>query len=76
MRIINTFEKIPTCFTNHVFDLNAWRKYTKELSDELSEKCEKGAKKYDFDHDVLPVINNIFDYSAKYLFILLNNSII
>ena len=59
MRIINTFEKIPTCFTNHVFDLNAWRKYTKEFSDELSEKCGKGAKKYDFDHDVLPVINNI-----------------
>lgn len=59
MRIINTFDKIPTCFTNHVFDLDSWRKYTKEISDALSEKCEQDSKEYDFDKEVLPVLNNV-----------------
>lgn len=59
MRIINTFDKIPTCFVNNVFNLDSWRKYTKEFSYELSEKCGKDAKEYDFDKDVLPVITNV-----------------
>lgn len=60
MRIINTFDKIQNCFTNNAFDLDSWRKYTKEFSFELSEKCEQDAKEYDFNKDVFPVINNVF----------------
>lgn len=59
MRIINTFDKIPTCFTNNIFDLDSWRKYTKEISCELSGKCEQDSKEYDFYKDVFPVINNV-----------------
>lgn len=59
MRIINTFDKIPTCFVNNVFDFDSWRKYTKGFSYELCEKCEKDAKEYDFDKDVLPAITNV-----------------
>lgn len=59
MRIINTFDKIPTCFTNNIFDLDSWRKYTKEISCELSGKCEQDSKEYDFDKNVFPVINNV-----------------
>lgn len=60
MRIINTFDKIQNCYTNHVFDLNAWRKYTKEFSFELARKCELDAKEYDFDREILPVVNRVF----------------
>ncbi len=59
MRIINTFDKIQNCFTNNAFDLDSWRKYTKEFSCELSEKCEQDSKEYDFNKDVFPVINNV-----------------
>lgn len=59
MRIINTFNKIQSCFTNNIFNLEAWRKYTKEVSCELCEKCEQDSKEYDFNKDVFPVINNV-----------------
>ena len=59
MRIINTFDKIQNCFTNNAFDLDSWRKYSKEFSCELSEKCEQNSKEYDLNKDVFPVINNV-----------------
>lgn len=59
MKVINTFDQIQSCFKNHAFDLDCWRKYTKEFSCELSEKCEQDSKDYDFNKDVLPVINNV-----------------
>lgn len=59
MRIINTFDKIPNCYKDHVFDLDLWRNYTKDFSSELAEKCESDAKEYDFDRDIFPVVNNV-----------------
>ena len=59
MRIVNTFDQIQNCFMNHVFDLDCWRKYTKAFSQELSEKCETDAKGYNFEKDILPVINRV-----------------
>ena len=48
MRIINTFDTISSCFIDDQFDLEAWRKYTKTFSCELSEKCEQDSEQYDF----------------------------
>ncbi len=59
MQLINTFHKIQNCFPNNMFDIEAWRKYTKEFSSELCEKCEQDSKDYDFDKDIMPVLNNV-----------------
>lgn len=59
MRIINTFDKIPGCFKNSAFDLDAWRVYARAISPELGEKCERNSREYDFNNDVLPVVNNV-----------------
>ncbi len=59
MRIINTFDKIPGCFKNSAFDLDAWRVYARAISPELGEKCEWDSREYDFNNDVLPVVNNV-----------------
>ena len=59
MRIINTYDKIKNCFSNNVFDIAAWRKYTKDVSAELSKKCEQDSERYDFNKDVAPVLNQV-----------------
>jgi hypothetical protein len=59
MRIINTFDKIQNCYTDNKFNLDAWRKYTKEFSCELSKKCEQDSKEYDFNKQIFPIVNNV-----------------
>lgn len=41
------------------FDLDAWRVYARAVSPELGEKCERDSREYDFNNDVLPVVNNV-----------------
>ena len=55
MKIINTCEKIKTLFPNG-FDVAVWRRYASEISEELPSKCESDAKEYDFEKQVLPVL--------------------
>lgn len=55
-QIINTCDKIKTLFLDG-FDMSVWRKYASEISTELTEKCEKDAKKYNFEEDILPIIS-------------------
>lgn len=57
MKIINTCDKIISVFANG-FDIELWRKYAEEISHELPTKCENDAKSYDFNKDVLPVLEN------------------
>lgn len=57
MKIINTCDKIKSVFANG-FDIELWRKYAEEISRELPLKCENDAKSYDFNKDVLPVLEN------------------
>lgn len=56
MNIINTCDKIKTIFSDG-FHIDSWRKYAEEISKELPSKCERDAKEYDFNKNVLPVIN-------------------
>lgn len=74
MRIINTFDNIAGCFLNGNFSINAWRKYTKSISLELSNKCENDSKDYDFNTDIVPVLNNVIQNKEKS--ILANDSFI
>lgn len=55
MKITNTCDKIKTVFSNG-FNIESWRKYAGEISQELPSKCENDAKNYDFNKDVLPVL--------------------
>ena len=55
MKIINSCGKIKSIFKNG-FSINLWREYATEISEELPAKCENDAKSYDFNKDVLPVI--------------------
>lgn len=57
MKIINTCDKIKSVFADG-FTIDLWRKYAVEISQELPSKCEKDAKSYDFNKDVLPVLEN------------------
>ncbi len=57
MKIINTCEKIKSAFING-FDIVVWRKYASDISKELPSKCENDAKSYDFNKEVLPVIED------------------
>ena len=55
MKIINTCDKIKSVFADG-FSIDLWRKYAEEISQELPSKCENDAKEYDFNKDVLPVL--------------------
>ena len=55
MKIINTCDIIKSTFKNG-FNIDLWREYAGEISEELASKCENDAKSYDFNKDVLPVI--------------------
>ena len=55
MKVINTCEKIKSTFKNG-FDINLWREFATEISEELPSKCENDIKNYDYNKDVLPVI--------------------
>ena len=57
MKIINTCDKIKTTFNNG-FNLDLWREYAAEISKEMPSKCENDAKSYNFEKDVLPVIEH------------------
>ena len=69
MKIINTCEQIKATFVDG-FNIDLWRKYTEEISNELPSKCENDAKGYDFEKDVLPVLdlalnNEKIDFVSK-----------
>ncbi len=57
MKIINTCDKIKAVFSNG-FDMNIWREYAGEISKELPLKCENDSESYDFNKDILPVLEN------------------
>ena len=54
MRIINTFDKIPGCFKNSAFDLDAWRVYAQADFAGAWRKMRTEFEEYDFNNDVLP----------------------
>lgn len=58
MRVINTIDKITSCFPNGKFELSAWQDYIQSFSLPLVEKCRQDAAAYDFEKEILPVLNN------------------
>ena len=57
MRILNTMDRMADCFVDGRFSMSAWQKYIGRFSPQLAEKCRQDAMEYDFERDVLPVLN-------------------
>lgn len=56
MKTVNTVSEILTAFPDSHFDRRKWRKYAESIHPELSKLCEEDTAKYEFEKDVLPVI--------------------
>ncbi|MFI3283761.1 MAG: hypothetical protein R3Y57_01625 [Erysipelotrichaceae bacterium] len=65
MRIINTIESISDCFVDGQFKMSAWDKYVEENHLNIKEICKEDIKNYNFDNDVLPVLNNVIKSKEK-----------
>lgn len=65
MRVINTIDKITSCFPNGKFEIIAWQDYIETFSLPLVEKCKQDAKGYDFEKEILPVLNNAIANNEK-----------
>lgn len=56
MQIINTLQQVRELFPDGCFDREIWRHYAAKIWPELPALCEEDASGYDFECDVLPVI--------------------
>ncbi|MGB4984380.1 MAG: hypothetical protein WBO70_01220 [Erysipelotrichaceae bacterium] len=65
MKIINSISEIYRCFDNGVFSVDDWRNYSFDISKELYLLCEEDIKNYNFDLEVVPVLNNVMVNSDK-----------
>lgn len=72
MRLINTIDTIYDCFIDGQFKMLAWDKYVEKNYLNINQICKEDIKNYDFDSDVLPVLNNVLKSSEKLT--VLNNS--
>ena len=56
---IDTYSGMVELLNSPKFSLSAWERYARSLSDELPAKCMKDAASYDFERQVLPVIERV-----------------
>ena len=65
MQIINTLQQVRALFSDGCFEREKWRRYAADIWAELPALCEQDAAAYEFDRDVLPVIENALrDHAA------------
>ncbi len=65
MKIIDTFEGIERCYKNGKFQKSEWDKYMNEYLPFAKERIENVAEKYNYQKDVLPVLNNLIENRDK-----------
>lgn len=58
MKIVDTYKDLLNAFPTSKFDFETWKKYASKISPSLPEEVLKDASKYDFNNEILPVINN------------------
>ena len=59
MKIIDTLPQIIDCFVDDVFNMERWENYANAISPRLAVKLKNDIANYDFQNDVLPVLNNV-----------------
>lgn len=60
MKIIDTYCAACAVFSQGHFDLHVWRRYADGIAPGLAEKVEQDAYEYDYERDVLPVLERFF----------------
>lgn len=65
MRIIDTYTEIISLFSQREFSMSLWRTYANSISIYLSQQVENDAKLYNFEKQVIPVINNALNNTEK-----------
>lgn len=65
MKIINACADIDSFFPDGKFTLATWRTYADSFSAELASKCIDDIADYDFEQDVLPVVQTALDNREK-----------
>lgn len=61
VRIIDTFQDIDKCFTDTGFCKEKWNQYISYHLPYAKEMIEKDGAKYDFEEQVFPVLNAVYD---------------
>ncbi|ODU54604.1 MAG: hypothetical protein ABT01_08125 [Clostridium sp. SCN 57-10] len=56
IRIVDTYDQIRQLFLHTPFDLHRWRTYAACVSPQLPDKCERDARDYDFQNEVMSTI--------------------
>ena len=67
MKIIDTYSEIFNCFEEGKFDISLWEKYADSIFPNMSNKLKEDSKDYDFEKEILPVIQNLFKSKEKAL---------
>lgn len=67
MKIIDTYGKINNCFIEGKFDISLWEKYADSIFPNLSNKLKEDSKDYDFEKEVIHVIQGLLKSKEKAL---------
>lgn len=59
MKIIDTYHKIADCFNDGVFNIENWQRYSDSISTGLAVKLKSDIADYDFQKDILPILNDV-----------------
>lgn len=59
MQFINTYNDITSCFSLEKFCFELWELYAARISEFLPNKVEADASEYNYNNEVLPVINSL-----------------
>lgn len=65
MHIIDTYCDIRQCFPHGRFDKHSWNIYAQKISPYLIDKLENDVKKYNFELDILPVLQSLIQNEQK-----------
>ena len=67
MKIINSYDEIINllCEMNGEYDLELYKKYTKKISPELYDKLRIDSSSYDFEQEVLPILEQAMKEREK-----------
>ncbi len=67
MKIIDTYSEIFNCFAEGKFNIRLWEKYADSIFPNLSNKLKEDSKNYNFEKEVLPVIQGLLNSKEKAL---------
>ncbi len=62
IKILDSYGEIQTLFHGGSFDKKQWERYAAGISQDLLQKVEEDAAQYDFDRQILPVLEYLFSH--------------